>query len=166
MTMLRTQNFRFEQFTQQISSVSTEQSQTGVKSSVEHPTRKKLLQTRFASKEHERILKIVNPQEVDSLVWTPRTGSPASGNGVRESLLNFESLSKRIQCTRVCEDASFCTEIRLECATRPLQTWMMILEISPSLPRVFTPSSSNSRKNHNWTSHRSSHRTTSRQPWT
>ena len=52
--ILRTQNFYTEPFTQQISSVSSEQSQTGVKSSVEHHVRKKILQTSLHPKNMKR----------------------------------------------------------------------------------------------------------------
>ena len=43
--MLRTQTFYPKSFTQQISSVSTEESQAGVKNSDEHHTGKKIPQT-------------------------------------------------------------------------------------------------------------------------
>ena len=54
----------------------------------------------------KKILKSVNAQEGNSLVCAPRT-EPASGNRLRESLQKFESLSKTVQFTKVCEDASF-----------------------------------------------------------
>ena len=41
------------------------------------------------------------------MVRTPRSDDPVSGNRLRECLQNFESLEKEIQCTKVCEDASF-----------------------------------------------------------
>ena len=71
------------------------------------PHEKEDTSDKFASKENEEILKMLNPQEVNSLVRTPRNGSPASENGLRESLRNFESLSKTNQFTRICENASF-----------------------------------------------------------
>ena len=53
-SILRTQNFYSQPFTQKISSVSTEQSQTGVKSSVEHHVRKKMFQTSLHPKNMKR----------------------------------------------------------------------------------------------------------------
>ena len=57
-------------------------------------------------KRNGQLLKNVKPQEVNSLVQTPRSDDPASGNRLRECLQNFETLEKYIQCTTVCEDAS------------------------------------------------------------
>ena len=61
----------------------------------------------FVAKENEQRLKNVNPQEVNSLVQTPRSGDPASGNRLRECLQTFETLEESIHFTKVCEDASF-----------------------------------------------------------
>ena len=52
------------------------------------------------------ILKSVNSQEVNSSVSSPRT-ELVSGNRLRENIQNFESVSKTIQFTKVCELASF-----------------------------------------------------------
>ena len=62
---------------------------------------------RFTLKENEQILRDVKPQEVNSLVRTPRSDDPVSGNRWRECFQNFETLKKEIQFTKVCEDASF-----------------------------------------------------------
>ena len=62
---------------------------------------------RFTTKENEQILKEVKPQEVNSLVQTPRSDDPVSGNSLREHIQNFETLEKEIQFRKVCEDASF-----------------------------------------------------------
>ena len=64
---------------------------------------------KFADKENSvkrEILKSVNSQEVKSLACAPRT-TAASGNGLQEHLQNFESLSRTVQFTRICELASF-----------------------------------------------------------
>ena len=60
----------------------------------------------FVAKENEQLLKNVQPQEVNSLLQTPRSDDPASGNTLRECLGNFETLEKSIQFTKLCEDAS------------------------------------------------------------
>ena len=61
--MLRTQSSCIERFTQQISSVFTEQSQADVKSSVKGRMREPSSE-RFVAKENEQLLKNVKPQEV------------------------------------------------------------------------------------------------------
>ena len=55
---------------------------------------------------HREMLKSVDSQEVKSVVFAQRTRA-ASGNGLRENLQNFQSLSNAIQYTRICELASF-----------------------------------------------------------
>ena len=62
---------------------------------------------RFTTKENEQILKEVEPQEVNSLVQTPRSNDPVSGSRLHEYLQNFQALEKEIQFTKVCDDASF-----------------------------------------------------------
>ena len=62
---------------------------------------------RFTTKENELILKELKPQEVNSLVQTPRSDDPVSGNSLREHIQNFETLEKEIQIRKVYEDASF-----------------------------------------------------------
>ena len=47
--------------------------------------------------ENEQLLKNVKLQEVNSLVQTPRSDDPASGNRFRICLQNFETLEKSIQ---------------------------------------------------------------------
>ena len=59
------------------------------------------------AKENEQRLNNVKPQEANSLLQTPRSDDPASGNRLRECLQNFETLEKSIQFSKVCEDASF-----------------------------------------------------------
>ena len=49
---------------------------------------------RSVAKENEELRKNVKPQEVNSLVQTPRSGNPASGNRLRECLERFEALEK------------------------------------------------------------------------
>ena len=105
---------------------------------------------------------------------TPRK-QPASGNRLRESLQNFESLSKTIQFTKVCELASFWhgVEAGMSYKTIP-DVDDGFGALHPSMPRIFTFSRrpriqsvrSDSRRNIIWTNHRSAHRTTSWQPWT
>ena len=62
---------------------------------------------RCSKTENEKIMKEVRPQEVNSLVQTPRSDDPVSGNRSRECLQNFVTLEKEIQFTKVYEDASF-----------------------------------------------------------
>ena len=65
--------------------------------------------TKFADKANsvnKEILKSVISQEVKSLVCAPRR-KPASGNGLRESLQNFGSLSRTVKFTKICELAPF-----------------------------------------------------------
>ena len=62
---------------------------------------------KFTTKENEQILKEVKQQVVNSLVQTPRSDDPLSGNRLRERLQNFETLEKEIVFTKVCADASF-----------------------------------------------------------
>ena len=68
----------------------------------------------------EQTQKEVRPQEVNSLVHTPRNDEPASGNRLRECIQNFETLEKEIQFTRVCENATNSMEFLLECASKLL----------------------------------------------
>ena len=70
------------------------------------PNGEELTLERFVAKENEQLLKNVKPQEVNSLVQTPRRDNPASGNRLRD-LQGFGTLEKDIQFTKVCEDASF-----------------------------------------------------------
>ena len=58
-------------------------------------------------------LKSVKPQEVNSLVQTPRSDNRASVNRRRECLQRFETLENDIQFTRVCEDATFGTRVSI-----------------------------------------------------
>ena len=53
----------------------------------------------------------MKPQEVNSLVQTPRSDNRASGNNLRECLQRFETLEKDVQFTRVCEDAAFVRKV-------------------------------------------------------
>ena len=52
---------------------------------------------RLTKTENEQTQKKVRPQEVNSLAQTPRNDKPASGNRLRESLQNFETLEKEIK---------------------------------------------------------------------
>ena len=159
------QNSHVARVTQQISSVFTEQSQAGVKNSVSE---------RFVTKENEQLLKNVKPQEVNSLVQTPRSDNPASGNRLRESLQNFETLEKSIQCTKVCEDASFWKRVSVGMCCKTIADvddgfW----KSNSSMQRVYTPSCRfrfhnfcrNPRTNYNWTSYSSSYYTVSWHSW-
>ena len=101
---------------------SAEQSQAGVKSSVWSRMRE-MTSERFATIESMQIMKELKPQEVNSLVQTPRSDDTVSGNRLRGCLQNFGTFEKEIQFTKICEDASFWMKKFLsECVTRPLQT--------------------------------------------
>ena len=98
----RTQNSYFESFTQQISSVCTEQCLIGGKNSV------KMARNRdFKFETSEQTLKEVRPQEEDSPVQTPRDDQRASGNRLRDTLQRFEKLNTETQFARVCGAAAF-----------------------------------------------------------
>ena len=71
------------------------------------PNEKKSTSQRFVAKENEQRLKNVKPQEANSLVQTPRSDDPASGNRLRECLQNLGTLEKSIQFSEVCGNASF-----------------------------------------------------------
>ena len=120
-----------------------------------------------ASNQNEKVLKSVNPQEVNSLVQTLRK-QPTSGNRLRAS--NFESLSKTVQFTKVSDLASFWhrVEAGMSHKTKPDEddgSGFPIPVRPTSRPKIQSVHS-DSRRNSNWSSHRSSHRTTSWQPWT
>ena len=85
---------------------------------------------KFAAKENEQLLKNVNPQEVNSLVHTPRSDDTASGNRPRECLQRFETLEKDIQFTKVCEEASFFGRVY----------WNVLMIESSSMQRAHTSS--------------------------
>ena len=65
------------------------------------------------AKGNEQLLSNVKPQEVNSLVQTPRSDNPASGNRLRECRQRFETLEKTVQFTKVCEDASFLKRVSI-----------------------------------------------------
>ena len=92
---------------------STEQSQAGVKSSVWGRLREPTSE-RFVAKENEKLLKNVKPQEVNSLVQTPRGDNRTSANRLRECLQHTETLEKDFHFTKVCEDASFWKRVSIE----------------------------------------------------
>ena len=50
------------------------------------PNEREPTSARFVTKENEQLLKNVKPQEVNSLVQTPRSDDPVSGNRLRECL--------------------------------------------------------------------------------
>ena len=58
-------------------------------------------------------LKSVKPQEVNSLVQTPRSDNRAPGNRLRECVQRLKTLENDIQFTRVCEDATFGTRVSI-----------------------------------------------------
>ena len=71
------------------------------------PSEREMTSERFTTKENEQLLKEVKPQEVNSLVQTPRSDDPVPGKRFLERLKKFETLEKEIQFTKVCEDASW-----------------------------------------------------------
>ena len=126
MRMLRTLNSCFERFTQQFSSVSTEQSQAGVKSSVWSRIRERWLWKGLRRKKMSKYLKKWNRKKY--ILWCKLQGVMISYMETdRENF--FETLEKGIQFTRVCEDASFCKRVSMGMCHKPLQTWMTVLEI-------------------------------------
>ena len=124
MRIHRTQNSCFAQFTQQISSVSTEQSQASwcEEFAQRTPNQKESISEKLVAKENEQLLKNVKPQEVTSLVQTPRSDNRASGNRLRECLQRFETLEKDIQFTEACEDASFWRSVSIGVSYKTILT--------------------------------------------
>ena len=61
---------------------------------------------RLTKTENLQTLNEERPQEVNSLVQTPRNDEPASGNGLRECIQIFETLEKEISFTKICENAT------------------------------------------------------------
>ena len=111
MRMLRTQNSYSESFTQQISSVFTEQFRNGVNNPISIKVRKNQIRRRLQKKEKlwtrkhripwtRRYWKRMDSQGVNYLVSTPRN-PPASRNGLRENLENFELWSRITQIAKV-----------------------------------------------------------------
>ena len=92
MRMLQTQNSFSERFTQQVSSVSAEHSQPGVKISVKRPNKQESTSERFVAKEIEQLLKSVKLQEVNSLVQTPSCDHPSPGNRLQRCVILEKSL--------------------------------------------------------------------------
>ena len=140
----------------------------------QRPNEKEPTSERFVTKENEQLLKNVKPQEVNSLVQTPRSDNPASGNRLRESLQNFETLEKSNQFTKVCEDASFWKRVSVGMCCKTIADvddgfW----KSNSSMQRVYTPSCRfrfqnlcrNPRTNYNWTSYSSSYYTVSWHSW-
>ena len=114
--MLRTQSVGIEQFIQQISSVSTEQSQAGVKSLVWS------LMKKLPTTMNDNILKDVQPKEVNSLVMAPRNEEPAAGNRLRE--VQQKSSSQELAGRRHSSIKSLVGDTTEQC-----YTWMMVSEI-------------------------------------
>ena len=69
---------------------------------------------RFVAKENDQLLKHVKPQEVNSLVQTPWSDDPASGNRLRTCLQNLETLEKKHPIYKVCKVASFWKRVSIE----------------------------------------------------
>ena len=110
-----------------ISSVFTEQSQAGCVEFGQWPNEKEPTS--------EQLLKNVKPEEVNSLVQTPRSDDPAAGNRLRESLQR----RNKFNFPKVCEDASFFERVSIvtlqnRCRCR----WLFWRSIS-SMQRVCTP---------------------------
>ena len=99
----RTQNSYFESFTQQISSVCTEQCLTGVKRTRSKTERN----VDFKFETTEQTLKEVRPREVNSLVQTSRDDRQASGNRLRDTFRRFGKLDTETKFARVCGAAAF-----------------------------------------------------------
>ena len=91
MRIHRTLSSCFAQFTQQISSVSTEQFQAGVNAQ-RTPSQNESLVEKFAAKENEQLLKNVKPQEVNSLERTPRSDNRA----IRKQIAKMSSEIRNI----------------------------------------------------------------------
>ena len=109
-----TQNSCFAKFTQQISSVSAEQYQAGVKIQLNGlRIKKELTAEKSVAKENKQLLKNVKPQEVSSLVQTPRSDDGGLGNRLREQVQRFQPLEKEIRFARVCEDATFVRRVSI-----------------------------------------------------
>ena len=89
----RTQSFCFAQFTQQISTVSTEQYQAGVKSRL-IGFRVKTSDRGEVRSKRKRTATQKCEADVNSLVQTPRSNDGTSGNRLREQRQGFGTLLK------------------------------------------------------------------------
>ena len=57
------------------------------------PNERELTSERFVAKENEQLRKNVKLEEVNSMVQTPRSDDPASGNRLRDCLENFKTIA-------------------------------------------------------------------------
>ena len=121
-------------------------------------------------KKNEQFLKNEKPQEVNSLVQTPRSDNPPSGNRLRECLQRFETLDKDIQFTKVCEDASFWRRVSIGMSYKTIPDVDDGLGDRTPACREYTLLRADSdsrihatisRTNYNWTSSSSSYHTIS-----
>ena len=134
------------------------------------PNQKESFVEILVAKEKEQLLKNVKPQELNSLVHTPRSENRASGNRLRECLQRFETLEKEIQFTRVCEDTTFTRRISLEMSYKTIpdvddgfgdRTSACREYTLPREDPKFQDLRNNSTTNYNWTSSSSSYYTVS-----
>ena len=65
------------------------------------------------AKENEQLLKKPEPQEVNSLVRTPRRNDEAVGNRMREFLKKYDDMEKEVQFTSVREPAAFARRVSI-----------------------------------------------------
>ena len=59
------------------------------------------------AKAHKQLNQILERQEVDPLVQTPRRTDEAAGNRLRICLQRFEEMAKEVRLTKACESAGF-----------------------------------------------------------
>ena len=122
MRMLRTQNSYFERFTLQISSVSKEQSQAGREEFGQRPNEKEPTSEQFVEKENEQLLKSLKPQEVNSLVQTPRAMIQHLETDCENIVNTSEHWRKASTSQKFAKIRHSGKESLLECATRTVQT--------------------------------------------
>ena len=107
MRIHRTQNSCFAQFTQQISSVSTEQYQAGVKSSLNGlRIKKSRLRKSSQKKKASRYWKMWSRKKWFFLCNPQGATIGNLDTDGENALQSFQTLEKEIQFTRVCEDAA------------------------------------------------------------
>ena len=134
------------------------------------PNQKEAAVGNIAAKDKEQLLKNLNPQEVNSLMQSPRSDNRASGNRLRVCLLIFETLERDIQFARDCEDATLARRVfvGMSCKTTP-DVEDGLGDRNPACRECTLPrEDSNARMNatipgqtKNWTSSSNSHHTIS-----
>ena len=68
---------------------------------------------KYVAKANDQSSQKLEPQEVDSLVQTPRRNDDAAGNRLRVYLQRFEEWATEVQLTKACESAGFMRRVSI-----------------------------------------------------